>query len=330
VDGAFVPNPLVETQRYLDEFGRIVHGEPLAGAALAAGKAVVARGAVDLSLLDAKVEAMCTKLMTTFPECLTKSFEELRKPKIDAWNRNKENSRAWLALNMMAEARTGFRAFNEGPKNEREIDFVALRQRSPTARVDRGDDRGIDPQGGDSQGGRAQGMSSPLKVWFEREGRLLRLRLDRPKANILDAAMVGAIENALVQHGEIAELRGISHRLDWRAFQLRASIEEHLPGRCAAMLAGFHRLIMQIFASPVPVLTAIRGQCLGGGLELASAGHLLFASPDAKFGQPEIQIGVFAPAASCLLPERIGLRRRRISCFPGARLAPQRLSGSAS
>ncbi len=129
VDGAFVPNPLVETQRYLDEYGRIVHGEPLTGAALAAGKAVVARGTVDLSLLDAKVEAICTKLMTTFPECLTKSFEELRKPKIDAWNRNKENSRAWLALNMMAEARTGFRAFNEGPKNEREIDFVSLRQR---------------------------------------------------------------------------------------------------------------------------------------------------------------------------------------------------------
>ena len=129
VDSAFVANPLVETQRYLDEYGRIVHGEPLTGAALAAGKAVVARGAVDLSLLDAKVEAMCSKLMRTFPECLTKSFEELRKPKIDAWNRNKENSRAWLALNMMAEARTGFRAFNEGPKNEREIDFVALRQR---------------------------------------------------------------------------------------------------------------------------------------------------------------------------------------------------------
>jgi len=129
VDGAFVPNPLVETQRYLDEYGRIVHGEPLTGAALAAGKALMARGAVDLSLLDTKVETMCTKLMTTFPECLTKSFEELRKPKLDAWNRNKENSRAWLALNMMAEARTGFRAFNEGPKNEREIDFVALRQR---------------------------------------------------------------------------------------------------------------------------------------------------------------------------------------------------------
>ncbi|MGA8714263.1 MAG: 6-oxocyclohex-1-ene-1-carbonyl-CoA hydratase [Roseiarcus sp.] len=129
VDGAFVPNPLVETQRYLDEFGRIVHGEPLSGAPLAAGKALMARGVVDLSLLDAKVEGLCAKLMATFPECLTKSFEELRKPKIDAWNRNRENSRAWLALNMLAEARTGFRAFNEGPKHDREIDFVALRQR---------------------------------------------------------------------------------------------------------------------------------------------------------------------------------------------------------
>lgn len=150
-------------------------------------------------------------------------------------------------------------------------------------------------------------MSSPLKVWFERDGRLLRLRLDRPKANILDAAMVGALGNAFAQHGGVAELRGILIDASGGHFSFGASIEEHLPDRCAAMLGGFHRLILQIFKSPVPVLTAIRGQCLGGGLELASAGHLLFAGRDAKFGQPEIQIGVFAPAASCLLPERIGL-----------------------
>ena len=150
-------------------------------------------------------------------------------------------------------------------------------------------------------------MSSPLKVWLERDGHLLRLRLDRPKANILDAAMVGAIENAIGQHDTVAGLRGILVDSTGGHFSFGASIEEHLPDRCAAMLAGFHRLILQIFASPVPVLTVIRGQCLGGGLELASAGHLLFAGRDAKFGQPEIQIGVFAPAASCLLPERIGL-----------------------
>jgi 6-oxo-cyclohex-1-ene-carbonyl-CoA hydrolase len=60
---------------------------------------------------------------------MTKSLEELRKPKLNAWNRNKENSRAWLALNMMNEARAGFRAFNEGTRETgREIDFVTLRQ----------------------------------------------------------------------------------------------------------------------------------------------------------------------------------------------------------
>lgn len=150
-------------------------------------------------------------------------------------------------------------------------------------------------------------MSSPLKVWFDRDGHLLRLRLDRPKANILDAALVGAIEDALVQHDNAAALRGIMIDASGGHFSFGASIEEHLPDRCAAMLAGFHRLILRIFASQVPVLIVVRGQCLGGGLEIASAGHLLFAATDAKFGQPEIQIGVFAPAASCLLPERIGL-----------------------
>lgn len=128
VDGKFVANPLVITDRYLDEFGRIIHGEFKKGAEADAGKALLKQGTVDLSLLDAKVEELCSKILLTFPDCMTKSFEELRKPKINAWNANKENSRAWLALNMMTEARTGFRAFNEGTKEDREIDFVALRQ----------------------------------------------------------------------------------------------------------------------------------------------------------------------------------------------------------
>ncbi len=128
VDGKYVPNPLVVTDRYCDELGRIVHGEPTTGAALEDGKKLMARGAVDLAALDEKIEALCAKLLLTFPECMTKSLEELRKPKLEAWNRNKEDARAWLALNMMGEARAGFRAFNEGSKDSREIDFVALRQ----------------------------------------------------------------------------------------------------------------------------------------------------------------------------------------------------------
>ena len=128
VDGKFVANPLVETQRVVDDYGRFVFGEPKSGDAAREAKALLARGTVDLSLLDARVEELCAKLLLTFPDCTTKTIEELRKPKLDAWNRNKENSRAWLALNMMTEARAGFRAFNEGTKESREVDFIALRQ----------------------------------------------------------------------------------------------------------------------------------------------------------------------------------------------------------
>jgi 6-oxo-cyclohex-1-ene-carbonyl-CoA hydrolase len=129
VDGEFIANPTVITDQFLDEYGRIVHGEFKTGADLGAGKAIFKSGVVDLSLLDEAVDAMCAKLLLTFPDCMTKSLEELRKPKLESWNRNHEDSRAWLALNMMTEARTGFRAFNEGTRETgREIDFVELRQ----------------------------------------------------------------------------------------------------------------------------------------------------------------------------------------------------------
>ncbi len=129
VDGEYVPNPLVQIDRMTDDWGRIVHGEAKTGEALAAGKALLAKGEMDLSLLDERVEELCTKLLLTFPDCTTKTIEEIRKFKLETWNRNKEDSRAWLSLNMMTEARAGFRAFNEGNKEVgREVDFVGLRQ----------------------------------------------------------------------------------------------------------------------------------------------------------------------------------------------------------
>ncbi len=97
VDGKFVANPLVETQRLYDEFGRVAFGKPLSGKALEEGKQTLKKGVVDLSLLDAKVEELCAKILLTFPDCTTKTLEELRKPKLEAWNRNKEDARAWLA-----------------------------------------------------------------------------------------------------------------------------------------------------------------------------------------------------------------------------------------
>lgn len=152
-------------------------------------------------------------------------------------------------------------------------------------------------------------MTAPVKVWLEADGRLLRLRLARPKANIIDAAMIGALDGALFEHLGNRRLGAVLLDAEGPNFSFGASVEEHLPDRCADMLDGLHRLVLRLVEAPFPVLVAVRGQCLGGGLEVALAGHLVFVAPDASLGQPEIKLGVFAPAASCLLPELVGPQR---------------------
>ncbi len=147
--------------------------------------------------------------------------------------------------------------------------------------------------------------SGPLKVALERDGALLHLTLNRPKANICDAQMIEALQAALDAHARHAALRGVLLDAEGPHFSFGASVEEHLAERCAGMLAALHALILTLAGCRVPVLVAVRGQCLGGGLEIALAGGPIFAAPNAQFGQPEIKLGVFAPAASCLLPWRV-------------------------
>jgi 6-oxo-cyclohex-1-ene-carbonyl-CoA hydrolase len=130
VDGEFVPNPTVETKRMLDDWGRLVHGRPLEGEALAEGKKLLKSGEIDFSRLDAGVDAWITKLLLTMPECTLKTLESLRKKKKEHWDANRESNRAWLALNMMTEAKAGFQAFHRGDREGgRECDFVELRRR---------------------------------------------------------------------------------------------------------------------------------------------------------------------------------------------------------
>ncbi len=148
-------------------------------------------------------------------------------------------------------------------------------------------------------------MSGPLKIWLEREDALLRLRLARPKGNIIDGGMIKALSDAFSTIPANTGLRGVLLDHEGPHFSFGASVEEHLPENCAAMLHALHELIGQMLDCPVPLLVAANGQCLGGGFELAAAGGPIFASPDARFGQPEIKLAVFAPAASALLPERI-------------------------
>ncbi|MBK7331991.1 MAG: cyclohexa-1,5-dienecarbonyl-CoA hydratase [Betaproteobacteria bacterium] len=146
---------------------------------------------------------------------------------------------------------------------------------------------------------------APLKAVLERDGALLRLTLARPKANIVDASMIVALSGALARHEADRAIRGVLLDAEGPHFSFGASVDEHLPASCGTMLATLHALVMAMIEFPAPILVAVRGQCLGGGLEVAMAGSMIFAAPDAQLGQPEMKLGVFAPAASVLLPYRV-------------------------
>ena len=148
-------------------------------------------------------------------------------------------------------------------------------------------------------------MTTPVKVWLEEDAKVLRLQLHRPKANIVDAEMIAGLDEAFALHLDHPDLVCVILDADGPHFSFGASIEEHLPDNCRPMIKALHALIFRMIESPVPIITAVRGMCLGGGLEVALAGHLIFAGEDTKLGQPELTVGVFAPAASCLLPERV-------------------------
>ena len=89
---------------------------------------MLAKAVTDLSALDAATEKLCTKILMLMPDCVSKTVNSVRKHKLHHWNANSQSNRDWLALNMMTEGRAGFRAFNEGPKDRREVDFIKLRQ----------------------------------------------------------------------------------------------------------------------------------------------------------------------------------------------------------
>ena len=128
VNGKFVRNPLVITDRWLDDSGAMVYGKARTGDDRKAGKETLAGGTVDLTPLDDKVNELCTKFLYLMPDCINKTLNSLRKKKLEHWDRNQQSNRDWLGLNMMTEGKAGFRAFNEGPKGNQVVDFNKLRK----------------------------------------------------------------------------------------------------------------------------------------------------------------------------------------------------------
>ena len=96
-----------------------------------------------------------------------------------------------------------------------------------------------------------------------------------------------------------------------RAFSAGVAVEEHVPATVFQMLDSFHSIFRTLLQIAKPTIAVVDGPALGGGCELVAACDLVIASDRAKFGQPEIKLGVFPPVAAILLPVIIGERRAR-------------------
>ena len=163
----------------------------------------------------------------------------------------------------------------------------------------------------------------PVAVERLEGGALWRVRLGGSKGNILDARAMDALAGVLAEGARTPALKALVLEGEGRHFSFGASVQEHLPGQVEGMLRRFHGLLLGLLDSSLIALAAVRGQCLGGGLELVTLCHRVFAARDASLGQPEITLGVFAPIASLALAERVGRRHAEDLCLSGRSVGAQ-------
>jgi cyclohexa-1,5-dienecarbonyl-CoA hydratase len=137
------------------------------------------------------------------------------------------------------------------------------------------------------------------------DGAIWQVTFGAAKGNVLDAATMAALTDAFARARDQAGLRAVCLEGTAPHFSFGASVAEHLPPQVADMLAAIRTLAMAMLDCRVPLIACLRGQCLGGGLEVATLCHRLIAHRSARLGQPEIALGAFAPIASVVLPTRL-------------------------
>lgn len=164
------------------------------------------------------------------------------------------------------------------------------------------------------------------EIQFSITDRVAQVTFARPPLNVFTIPMMKEIAAALNTLNTKPDLCAIVFAASpaTRAFSAGVSIEEHRPETVYQMLEAFHSIFRALDAISKPVVALVRGAALGGGCEIAAYADIVIATQSARFGQPEIKIGVFPPVAATILPKVIGDKKAREMIFTGELLTAEK------
>jgi cyclohexa-1,5-dienecarbonyl-CoA hydratase len=135
------------------------------------------------------------------------------------------------------------------------------------------------------------------------------LTLNRAPLNVLNIEMMGEITHFLEGLMKEKSLKLLVLQAAGKAFSAGVDVGEHLGDLVNKMIETFHRIFRLMDGLKVPSIAVVNGAALGGGCELALYCDMVIASEKSKFGQPEIQVGVFPPIAALIFPRVIGQKK---------------------
>lgn len=154
---------------------------------------------------------------------------------------------------------------------------------------------------------------------FEKTDGVARISLDRPKFNMMNIEMMNALNGQLETLIDDRHLKCVAISAEGKHFCTGVEVADHKPDKVAEMIATFNRIFELLDRLEVPILAAVQGYCLGGGMELAIACDAIVAAQGAKFGQPEVKVGFFPPYAAIRLPQLVGPAKAIEICTTGKR-----------
>lgn len=132
------------------------------------------------------------------------------------------------------------------------------------------------------------------------------ITLNRPPVNVLNIAMMEEINGVLDAWQGKQDLKALLFNAKGKCFSAGVDVGEHMGDLAPRMIEVFHGMFRRMDRLGIPTVASVYGSCLGGGCELAVFCDLVISSDDAKYGQPEIQVGVYPPIAAQIMPRIIG------------------------